>query len=51
MWNDIATDVVLADEFSSIGLTVTNEEFEEIIFGDIDSDTCQEHFTVTVLQG
>ena len=37
VWNDIATDIVLADEFSSIGLTVTNEEFEEIIFGDIDS--------------
>ena len=37
VWNDLATDVVLADEFAATGITVTDEEYQEMLFGDIDS--------------
>ena len=38
VWNDLTTDLVLADEFSNAGIVVTNKEYQEMLFGDIDSD-------------
>ena len=37
VWNDITTDMVLADEFASAGIVVSDKEYQEMLFGDIDS--------------
>lgn len=33
VWNDLTTGVVLKDDFKSLGLTVSDNEFQELIFG------------------
>ena len=37
VWNDLTTDLVLSTEFSSAGIVVTDKEYQEMLFGDIDS--------------
>ena len=37
VWNDITTDMILADEFASAGIVVSDKEYQEMLFGDIDS--------------
>lgn len=37
VWNDLTTDLVLADEFSNAGIVVSDKEYQEMLFGDIDS--------------
>jgi len=37
VWNDLVTELVMSDEFANIGIEVTNKEFQELLFGDIDS--------------
>lgn len=37
VWNDITTDIVLADEYASAGIVVSDKEYQEMLFGDIDS--------------
>ena len=34
VWNDIVSERLLGDEFSDLGLEVTNEEYEDIRYGD-----------------
>ena len=33
VWNDLTSGIILQDDFDALGLTVSNEEFQEIIFG------------------
>jgi peptidyl-prolyl cis-trans isomerase D len=37
VWNDIVTELVMSEEFADLGIEVTNLEFQELLFGDIDS--------------
>jgi len=37
VWNDITTDMILANEFASAGIVVSDKEYQEMLFGDIDS--------------
>ena len=37
VWNDITTDLVLVDQYSNAGIVVTDKEYQEMLFGDIDS--------------
>ncbi len=37
VWNDLTTDLVLSSEFSSAGIVVTDKEYQEMLFGDVDS--------------
>ena len=37
VWNDMTTDIVLEDEFSNAGIVVTDLEYQEMLFGHIDS--------------
>ena len=33
VWNDITSEIVLEDDFAALGLTVSDEEYEEMLFG------------------
>ena len=33
VWNDLTSRIILQDDFDALGLTVSNEEFQEMIFG------------------
>ena len=33
VWNDITSGIVLGDDFNALGLTVSDEEYEEMLFG------------------
>lgn len=33
VWNDITSEIVLGDDFDALGLTVSDEEYEEMLFG------------------
>jgi peptidyl-prolyl cis-trans isomerase D len=37
VWNDLVSELVMSDEYSDLGIEVTNKEFQELLFGDIDS--------------
>ena len=37
VWNDMTTDIVLEDELSNAGIVVTDLEYQEMLFGHIDS--------------
>ena len=37
VWNDITTDLVLVDQYSNAGIVVSDKEYQEMLFGDIDS--------------
>lgn len=33
VWNDITSEIVLGDDFDALGLTVSDDEYEEMLFG------------------
>jgi peptidyl-prolyl cis-trans isomerase D len=33
VWSDLTSNIVLADDFDALGLTVSDEEYEEMLFG------------------
>ena len=37
VWNDITTELVLEDQFADAGILVSDKEYQEMLFGDIDS--------------
>ena len=37
VWDDMTTDLLLADVYAETGIVVTDKEFQEMLFGDIDS--------------
>lgn len=37
VWNDMVSEIVMSDEYSNIGMSVSDKEFEQMLFGDIDS--------------
>lgn len=37
VWNDMVSEIVMENEYSNIGMQVSDLEFQEMLFGDIDS--------------
>jgi peptidyl-prolyl cis-trans isomerase D len=37
VWSDMVSDIVMSDEYSDAGIVVSDKEFQEMLFGDIDS--------------
>ena len=35
VWSDLTSNIVLSDDFEALGLTVSDEEYEEMLFGTV----------------